>query len=99
MQLLNSPIIDEHYLIIHTFRGATAHSSCVAESVASLLLPNSEDEELLICLQWSRPHGAADHLTAVSPGLTTNTYNHIQSQKTDNYNPHTTCSLVSVPCT
>jgi hypothetical protein len=60
MQLLNSPIIDEHYLIIHTFRGATA------EGVASLLLPNSEVEELLICLQWSRPHGAAVHLTAIS---------------------------------
>jgi hypothetical protein len=60
-----SPIIDEHYLIIHTFRGATAHSSCVAGGV-SLLLPNSEVEELLICLQWSRPHGADDRLTAIS---------------------------------
>jgi hypothetical protein len=57
MQLLNRPIIDEYYLIIHTFRGATAHSSCVAGGVASLLLPNSAVEELLICLQWSRPHG------------------------------------------
>jgi hypothetical protein len=66
MQLLNSPIIDEHYLIIHTLRGATAHSSCVAGGVASLLLPNSEVEELLICLQWSRPHGEAVHLTAIS---------------------------------
>jgi hypothetical protein len=68
MQLLNSTIIGKHYLIIHTFRGA---------AVASLLLPNSEVEELLRCLQWSRPHGAAVHLTAVSPGLTTNSYNHI----------------------
>jgi hypothetical protein len=49
MQLLSRPIIDKHYLIIHTFRGATAHSSCVAEGVASLLLPISEVEELLIC--------------------------------------------------
>jgi hypothetical protein len=49
--------IDEHYLIIHTFRGATAHSSCVAGGVANLLL---------ICLQWRRPHGAAVHLTAIS---------------------------------
>jgi hypothetical protein len=40
--LLNSPIIDEHYLIIHTYSGATAHSSCVAGGVASLLLPYSE---------------------------------------------------------
>jgi hypothetical protein len=64
--LLNSSIIDEHYLIIHTFRGATAHSCCVAGGVASLLLPNSEVEELLICLQWSRPHGAAVHQTANS---------------------------------
>jgi hypothetical protein len=76
MQLLNRPIIDEYYLIIHTFRGATAHSSCVARWVASLLLPNYEVEELLICLQWSRPHGAAVHLTVVSPGLTTNSYSH-----------------------
>jgi hypothetical protein len=66
MQLLNSPITDEHYLIIHTFRGATAHSCCVAGGVTSLLLPNSEVEELLICMQWSRPHGAAVHLTAIS---------------------------------
>jgi hypothetical protein len=66
MQLLNNPIIDVHYLIIHTFRGATAHSSCVAGGVSSLLLPNSEVDELLICLQLSRPHGAAVHLTAIS---------------------------------
>jgi hypothetical protein len=92
MQLLNSPIIDEHHLIIHTFRGATAHSSCVAGGVASLLLPNSEVEELLICLKWSRPHGAAVHLTAVSPGLTTDSYNHIKP-------PHTCTSPVSVLCT
>jgi hypothetical protein len=57
MQLLNSPVIDEHYLIIHTFKGA---------GNASLLLPNSEVEELLICLQWSRPQGAAVHFTAIS---------------------------------
>jgi hypothetical protein len=81
VQLLNSPIIDEHYLIIHTFNGATAHSSCVAGGVISLLLPNSEvGEELLICLQRSRPHGAAVHLTAISssPGLATKIYNHIK---------------------
>jgi hypothetical protein len=66
MQLLNSPITDEHFLIIHTFRGATAHSCCVAEGAASLLLPNSEIEELLVWLQWSRPHGAAVSLTAIS---------------------------------
>jgi hypothetical protein len=62
MQLLNSPIINNHYLIIHTISGATAHSSRVARRVASLLLPNS----VLICMQWSRPHGAAVHLTAIS---------------------------------
>jgi hypothetical protein len=65
MQLLNSPVIDEHYLIIHTFRGATAHSFCVAGGVDNLLLPNSEVEELLMFLQWNRPHGAAVHLTAI----------------------------------
>jgi hypothetical protein len=61
-----NPILDEHYLILHTLRGATAHSSCVAGGVASLPLPNSEVEDLLICLQWSRPHGAAAHLTGIS---------------------------------
>jgi hypothetical protein len=66
MQLLNSPIIGEHYLIIHIFRGATVHSCCVAEGVTSLLLPNSEVEELLSCSQWSRPHGAAVHRTIYS---------------------------------
>jgi hypothetical protein len=66
MQLLNSPIIDEQYLITHTFSGATAHSPCVAGGVTSWLLPDSGVEELLICLQWSRPHGAAVHLTAIS---------------------------------
>jgi hypothetical protein len=89
-----SPIIDEHYLIIHTFRGAPAHSCCVAGDVASLPLSNSAVEELPICLQRSRPHGTAVHLTAVSPVLT-NSYTHIKPQMTDNCNPHTTCSLVS----
>jgi hypothetical protein len=49
----NNPVINYHYLIIHTFSGATAHSSCVARRVASLLLHNS----VLICMQWSRSHG------------------------------------------
>jgi hypothetical protein len=59
-------ILSNNDLYIHTFRGATVHSSCVAGDVTSLLLPNSEVEELLISLQWSRPHGAAVHLTAIS---------------------------------
>jgi hypothetical protein len=99
MQLLNSPIIDEHYLIIHTFRGATAHSSCVARGVTSLLFPNSEVEELLICLQRSRPHRAAVHLTAISSlqsllDCQQTSYTHIKPQTTDNFNPHTIRSLV-----
>jgi hypothetical protein len=84
MQLLNSPIINDHYLSIHTISRVTAHSSHVARRVASLLLRSS----VLICMQWCRPHGAAVHLTAVSPGLTTNSHNHIKPQMTDNFNPH-----------
>jgi hypothetical protein len=55
---------DELYLIIHTFRGV---------GVASLLLPNCAVEELL-----EHPHGAAVHLSAGSPGLTTLSYTHIE---------------------
>jgi hypothetical protein len=91
MQLLTSPIINDHYLTVHTFSGATAHSSCVAIWVASLLLHNS----VPICMQWSRLHGAAVHLTAISSGLTTNSYNHIEPQMIDNFNPHTCACLVS----
>jgi hypothetical protein len=56
IKTLNRQIIDEHYLIIHTFSGATAHSSCVAEGVA--LLP--------IHMRCGRPHGATGQLTARS---------------------------------
>jgi hypothetical protein len=60
MQLLKSPIIYDHYLIIQTFSGVTA--PCVVIWVASLLLRNS----VPICMQWSKPHGAAVHLPAIS---------------------------------
>jgi hypothetical protein len=64
---LYSQISDEHYLIIHTLRGAIAHSCCLAGGVASLLLPYSEVEALmLIHMQCGRSHGAAVHLTASS---------------------------------
>jgi uncharacterized membrane protein YciS (DUF1049 family) len=62
MQLINSQIINYHYLIIHTLSGATHHSSCVALQVASLLLCNS----VLICMWWSRLRVAAVHLTEIS---------------------------------
>jgi hypothetical protein len=45
---LSSPIIDAYYLMTHTFSGATAHSSCAAGGVASLLHTYSEVEELLL---------------------------------------------------
>jgi hypothetical protein len=64
---LYSQISDEHYLIIHTLSGATAHSSCLAEGVASLLFHYSEAEDLLLIhMQCGRPHGAAVHLAAGS---------------------------------
>jgi hypothetical protein len=63
MQLLNSPITYQHYLITQTSSAATVHSSCIVGGVASLLLPYSEVEELiLIRMQCGRLHGAAVHL-------------------------------------
>jgi hypothetical protein len=63
---LKSPVI-ELYLIIHTFIGATAHTSCVPGRLASLLHPHSEVEELLLIhMQCDGPHGAAFRLTASS---------------------------------
>jgi hypothetical protein len=63
--LLNSQILSQQYLIIHTFNAGTIPSACVAGGVASLLSPYSEAEELLITMQCGR-HGAGVHLTAVS---------------------------------
>jgi hypothetical protein len=48
MQLLNSPVTYQHYLITHTFSAATVHSSCIVGGMASLLLPYSEVEEVLL---------------------------------------------------
>jgi hypothetical protein len=49
MQLLNSPIINDHYLIIHTFSGATAHSSCVAIRVERTSWCSCSPDRFLPC--------------------------------------------------
>jgi hypothetical protein len=64
MQLVNSTITYQHYLITHTFSAVTVHSSCIVGGVASLLLPYSEVEELLLIhMQCGRLHGTTVHLT------------------------------------
>jgi hypothetical protein len=83
MQLLNSPIIDEHYLIIHTFRGVTAHSSCVAGGVASPLLPDAD----LFAAEQTSWCSCSPHCSLSWAG---NSYTHIKPQMTDNCNPHPT---------
>jgi hypothetical protein len=78
-QLLNSPIINDHYSIVHTFSGATAHSSSVATWVASLLLCNCTDMYAVEQTSWCSCSPDSGFFTAVSSGLTTNSYNHIKA--------------------